>query len=232
MNMLTWKKFKWAYKIREKFLWPKPKIKNFPKVKSPFIRKVIDDLYVVTPEIEPGYEWVFDGTPSIAVEKLDGTNVSVIIEDGEITKVFNRTARIPFFNKGKKHISEAILNSYNRGYCNVLEDGQYFGEVIGPKLNKNPYELDTHLWIPFEDYAKNHLCYKSWGKYPKNYKTIRNWFKDDLFSLFMRRRHGEKVSPEGIVFYNEITGEMAKLRMDMFDFFEGESIHRRKKVVK
>ena len=206
----------------------KIKIRDFPKLKSPFVRKEIDGQYIVTPEIDLDCKWVFDDTPSICVEKLDGTNVSILVEDNEIIKVFNRTARIKFFNKGKKFISEAVLNSFNRGYCDLLEDGQYFGEAIGPKLNRNPYSLNEHLWVPFNTYAKKHLAYKSWGKYPKDYESIRNWFKDDLFSLMIRRRTSEVISPEGIVFYNTVTGEMAKLRMDMFDFYRGESAHRRK----
>lgn len=190
-----------------------------PKIESPFIRELDkDNHYVVIDKINPGYAWVFEDDTVIPTEKLDGTDVSIIIEKGKITRIFNRTAEIPFFNKGKIFIIQAILNSYEKGYCNFT-DGQYFGEAIGPKVNGNPYKLKEHLWIPFSSYVRKHLTYKSWGKYPKDYKTISNWFKDDIFSLFMRRRDGVIQKPEGIVFVQPSTGKMAKLRLDMFDWW-------------
>ena len=36
------------------------KINDMPKLESPFVRKDIAGRYLVTPEIAPGYEWVFD----------------------------------------------------------------------------------------------------------------------------------------------------------------------------
>jgi len=203
-------------------------IKDMIKIESPFKRKMIDGIYVVTPEIEEGYEWVFEGKEDevLCTEKLDGTDVSIIIQDGSIVSVWNRTERIPFFNKGKKFIIEAVLNSYERGYCN-LTDGQYFGEVIGSKLQNNPYKLDEHehLWIPFNSYCREHLAYKSYHKYPKTFENISEWFRlpiaeGGIFSLFMRRKHIEQ-KPEGVVFHNLKTGQMAKLRLDMFDWHKG-----------
>jgi hypothetical protein len=201
------------------------KIMDMPKIESPFIRKIIDGFYVITPEINPDYKWVFEDESVMAIEKLDGTNVSIVVQDGDIKQIYNRTQRIPFFNKGKKFITEAVLNSFDRGYCNFT-DGQYFGEVIGQKLQGNPYKLDEHLWIPFSTYCQEHLRYKSWGKYPKDFETISNWFKDDIFSLFLAKR-GIKEKPEGVVFTHP-DGRMAKLRRDMFPWFEGDSHHRHK----
>ena len=203
-------------------------IKDMPKIHSPFIREMIDGFYVVTPKIDEDYKWVFEEEGVMAVEKLDGTNVSIVVEDGTITHIYNRTTRIPFFNKGKSWIVQGILESYDRGYCN-LTDGQYFGELIGPKVQGNPYKLDRHMWIPFQTYGQKHLRYKSWGQYPKDFKAISEWFKTDIFSLFSRRHNSEheKMFPEGIVFTHP-DGRMAKLRRDMFEWFEGDSHHRRK----
>src|SRR3990167_1590991 len=149
-----------------------------PKLESPFVRKENEKgEYVVTPEINPGYEWVFQDESVLAIEKLHGTNVSVIIEDAMVKSVWNRTERLPFFNKGKRHVMDGLLESYERGYLE-LDDGQWFGELIGPKVNGNPYKLDKHVWIPFATYAKEHLAYKSWGRYPKTFESISEWFKD------------------------------------------------------
>lgn len=206
------------------------KIEDMPKLESPFIRKEINGNYVVTSEIAEGYEWVFEDESVMAIEKLHGTNVSIIIQDGNIVAVFNRTERIPFFNKGKKHIIEGVLNSYERGYIEDLLDGQHFGELIGPKVNGNPYKLKEHLWIPFKTFGQKHLLYKSWGKYPKDFETISNWFKElmPLYSCMIQGADGRKDGfVEGIVFTHP-DGRMAKLRKDMFDwwFEQGGKAHK------
>lgn len=210
------------------------KVNDMPKLESPFVRKMNEKgEYVVTSEITEGYDWVFNGGEDevLATEKLDGTDVSIIIENGIIVSIWNRTNRIPFFCKGKEFIVEAIMESFKRGYTE-LSDGQWFGEVIGEKLNGNPLKIQGHIWIPFNTYCRDKLSYKSWHKYPKTYENIRKWFFDDIkdggiFSLFLRRREIE-AKPEGIVFHNLKTGQMAKLRLDMFDIFIG---NRRGKII-
>ena len=64
-------------------------IKDMQKLESPFKRKMVDGIYVVTPEIEEGYRWVFEGKEDevLCTEKLDGTDVSIIIQDGNIVKI-------------------------------------------------------------------------------------------------------------------------------------------------
>lgn len=200
------------------------KIKDMPKLESPFVRKEINGNYIVTDEIAEEYEWVFKDESVMAIEKLHGTNVSIQITDGVIVGIWNRTERIPFFNKGKAHIVKGILESYSKGYTEFLGDGQHFGECIGEKINGNPYKIKGNLWIPFESYGQKHLRYKCWGKYPKTFDSISEWFKE-LMPLFMLRRgtkEGDdpKLFVEGIVFTHP-DGRMAKLRCDMFDWFEG-----------
>ena len=195
------------------------KIKDMPKLKSPFVREEINGDYVVTNEIAEGYEWVFEDDSTLAIEKLHGTNVSILIQDGIITGVWNRTERIPFFNKCKVHIIQGILESYKKGYMEFLPDGQHFGELIGPKVNGNPYKLDFNLWIPFESYGQKHLKYKSWGKYPKTFEGISDWFKD-LMPLFTLRRGEKDGFVEGVVFTHP-DGRLAKLRRDMFSWYQG-----------
>jgi hypothetical protein len=202
-------------------------IKDMPKTESPFIRENnANGDYIVTPKVAEGMEWVFEGDENnvLATEKLDGTDVSIIIENGIITSIWNRSNRIPFFCKGKMFIVQGVMESFERGYTE-LPDGQWFGEVIGKKLQGNPYQIKGHLWIPFNTYCREHLAYHSWHKYPKTYENIKKWFLSDIkdggiFSLFMRKR-GIEAKPEGIVFHNLKTGQMAKLRLDMFDDYKG-----------
>ena len=202
------------------------KVKDMPKIESPFVRKLIDNVYLVTDEIVEGYNWVFEDDKVMAIEKLHGTNVSIQIQDGVIVGIWNRTERIPFFNKGKAHIVQGILESYKKGYMEFLPDGQHFGELIGEKVNGNPYKIQGNLWIPFESYGQKHLKYKCWGKYPKTFASISEWFKD-LMPLFMTRKGIKDEFVEGIVCTHP-DGRMAKLRCDMFDSFEAKSSHRKK----
>lgn len=192
-----------------------------PKIESPFVRVMKDNAYIVTPEIREGFEWVFEDESVMAIEKLHGTNVSITIVEGVVTAVFNRTERIPFITKGKKWIIEGLLNSKEKGYLEFLGDGQHFGELIGPKINGNPYKLDEHFWIPFSTFCQKHLRYKSWGKYPKDFETISNWFENDLLPLYSSMKGNREGFVEGIVFTHP-DGRMAKLRKDMFPFFKGK----------
>ena len=71
----------------------------------------------------------------------------------------------------------------------------------------------------------NRLVYKSWHKYNKTFDAISDWFRKPIdeggiFSLYARRR-GLEVQPEGVVFHNLKTGQMCKLRRDMFDWYKG-----------
>jgi hypothetical protein len=215
-------------------IWVANIVKDMEKIESPFVRKLNEKGdYVVIDEIAEGYEWVFEDDSVMAIEKLHGTNVSVVIENGQIVAVFNRTERIPFFNKGKRYIIDAVQESWSRGYMENLLDGQWFGEVIGPKLQGNPYGIKTHVWIPFATFAQKHLKYKSWGKYPKDFATISKWFQEELIPLYaLMQGNGDVVKDaagkvlkyegfvEGIVFTHP-DGRMAKLRVDMFDWYSG-----------
>lgn len=120
---------------------------------------------------------------------------------------------------------QGLLNSFEKGYMEFLGDGQYFGELIGPKVNGNPYKLENHLWIPFATFGQKHLRYKSWGKYPKDFKTISEWFDNDLFSLYGSMKGNKDGFIEGVVFTHP-DGRMAKLRRDMFSWCEGRG-HRK-----
>lgn len=218
-------------------------VRDMPKLESPFIREMIGGRYVVTREINPGYEWVFTDETVMAIEKLDGTNVSIIIEDGIVRRVMNRMNLVMANglrienNKGTRYILDGILGAIEKSYVARLPDGQHFGEVIGPKYGKaakggpNPYQLDGHVWIPFATYSREHLRYKSWGKYPKDYDTLSAWFEQDLLPLYYSRIHGDVLKErdnlhfipyvEGIVFTHP-DGRMAKLRRDMFDWYKGK----------
>lgn len=66
------------------------KIKDFPKLHTPFTCEMVGEDYLLTSKIDPDYEWVFNDAGVRAVDKIDGTNICLRIKDGKITQVFNR----------------------------------------------------------------------------------------------------------------------------------------------
>ena len=208
-------------------------IKDMPKLESPFEREERKGGYYCVPKFKEEFKWIFDKTKCLPSEKFDGTNVSILIEDGQIKGIWNRTNRIPFFNKGTKFISEGLLNSYELGYMEFLEDDQHFGELIGKKVNRNPYEIENHLWLSLKKIRKK-FEYKFWDGFveeldlteplencPKLLNQVSELFKVLKSRWFIKKGEKEKYA-EGIVFFNKDTGVMCKLRRNMFEFFKGQ----------
>ncbi len=225
---------------------PPPTLTDFPKLHCPFIRQTfkanveqwrkhgsrlemrIPEAYLVVNRINPGYEWVFEDPDTIAVEKLDGTNVKLKTEGGRLVALQNRLNVLDPLQimKGPTFIIEGVFQAIGKGY--VQADGEQAGEVIGPKLQGNPYKLDTHLWYPFERTIAD-LSYRSFHEHARTYENWSTWFKDGLFSRLYTKRASklglsDKVFAEGVIFYNLKRRAahqcwMAKLRRDMFPWF-------------
>jgi len=222
---------------------------DFPKIQCPFIRKDFfvnegdwkkhgrklqlrsPKAYLVVNEINPGYEWVIDDPNTFAVEKLDGTNIKLKTENGRLVSLMNRKNVIDPLQiiKGKTFIIEGIFRAIQKGY--IDKDGIQAGELIGPKLQGNPYELNNHIFYPFSKAIK-HLKYRSFYEHDRNFDNWESWFKDWLVSRFYSKRKNkgcDKVFAEGIVLYNLKRKEegktyMAKLRRDMFSFYYEDKI--------
>lgn len=217
------------------------KLPNFPKLHCPFVRKSFNvnvedwekhgrslqlrspEAYLVINEINPGYEWVFDDPDTFAVEKLDGTNLAILTEKGRLLAVQNRKNVIDILQviKGQSHLLEGVFQSIGKGH--VEKDGEQYGELIGPKLQGNPYNLIAHLWYPFEKAIK-HLRYNSFDEHERSFENWSSWFKDYLYSRFTTKRGDNTTFAEGIVLYNlkrRDEGKIwrAKLRRDMFFFY-------------
>ena len=223
-------------------------LSDFPKVECPFIRKLYPveaegfkkhgrrlqlrkpEVYLATPEVNPGFEWVFDDPDTIAVEKLDGTNVKLQTENGRLIALQNRKNVIDPLQllSGKAFIIEGIFMAIQKGY--VEDNIVQAGEVIGPKLQGNPYHLNSHIWYPFEKAIK-HLRYKSFHKHEPTYDNLSGWFKDHLKSLLHSKASGYENADfaEGVIFYNlkrKADGQsyMAKLRRDMFEWYYSDDL--------
>ncbi|MDF1549196.1 MAG: hypothetical protein P1P88_15325, partial [Bacteroidales bacterium] len=113
-----------------------PMLTDFPKVSCPFIRQTFKvnkeqwkkfgsklqlrepKAYLAVERINPGYEWVFEDPETIAVEKLDGTNVKLLTENGRLIALQNRKNVIDPLQiiKGKTFIIEGIFRAIQKGY--------------------------------------------------------------------------------------------------------------------
>lgn len=221
---------------------------NFPKIECPFIRHTYSvnkeqwqkighklqlkapEVYLVVDRINPGYEWVFEDEETFAVEKLNGSNIKLKTQGGELVALYNRKNPINPLQiiKGKTFLLEGVILSAAKGLVQL--DGEQAGELIGPKLQGNPYKLAHHMWYPFDGAIKN-LRYRSFHEHERTFDNWSLWFKDWLHSRFYTKQtaKGEEkdiVFAEGVVFYNlkrkaENKSWMAKLRRDMFDWFYG-----------
>ena len=140
--------------------------------------------------------------------------------------------------KDKEYFFEGIKYAIDEKYIipELMEDNQIFGELIGERINGNPYRVDGYKWIPF-DYIKEHYFFKFWvdiikecaGKSDKEIFDIVSKVFEGLWCIY-KRQHGikgevnknvgfEGLAAEGIVFYNKKAGEMCKLRRDMFSWY-------------
>jgi hypothetical protein len=227
-------------------------LSDFPKLQCPFIRQTFKankndwhkkgqqlqmrepEVYLAVNRVNPGYEWVFDDPDTFAVEKLNGSNVKMKVEAGRLVALQNRKNVIDPLQilKGQTFIIEGVFMAISKGY--VQDNKEQAGELLGPKLQGNPYKLSSHIWYPFDKSIKD-LRYRSFDEHERTFENWSNWFKDWLFSRFYTKtspkgEEVEKVFAEGVIFYNlrrkaEGQSWMAKLRRDMFVwYYEGVEI--------
>ena len=221
-------------------------LSDFNKIECPFVRKRYHVtkgfkkhgnrlqlrepvVYLVTPEIREGYEWVFEAPDVRAVEKLDGTNVKVKVQDGRLVALMNRKNvldPLSIMSKGQTGpIIEGVFQAISKGY--LPDNQETVGEVIGPKLQGNPYELPGHHYYPF-DRAFDFMHYKSFYKHERTFENFSAWFKDHLRSLYWMKIHNkggwsnDAPFAEGVVFTqkdDQGRTRYAKLRRDMYPWY-------------
>lgn len=221
-------------------------LSDFPKIHCPFVRVNFPvnieqwreygnslqlrspRAYLAVNTINPGYEWVFDDKDTFAVEKLDGTNLKILVEGGRLVAIQNRKNSIDPLQliKGKSFLQAGVFMAAQKGL--IKPDGEQSGELIGPKVQGNPLGLDEHLFYPF-DVAVDRLKYRSFNEHDRTFDNWSEWFKDWLFSRFCTKRGRPDVFAEGVVFYNLRRREegktwMAKLRRNMFEWYYSDKI--------
>lgn len=177
------------------------------KIISLFQRNYETDR-LVRDEVVPGAEWVILGE-GIATEKIDGT--SCLIQDGKFFKRYD-------LKRGRKSPQGFIpaqdpdsITGHHPGWLEVdpnkpedkwhieglknsnRDDGTY--ELIGPKVQSNPYKLTTHK---LEKHGDRLL-----SDNPRTFESIREFLNHNLI--------------EGIVWHHP-DGRMVKIKRKDFGF--------------
>ena len=225
---------------------------DFTKLECPFVRKTYEvnrddwqkhgkelqlrepNVYLVTPELNPNYSWVMDHPDTFACEKLDGTNCGVLMEKGRVKAIQNRLNEVDLLQVigGRSYIMDGIFSAADHGLLH--KDGLQYGELVGPKLQGNPYDIPRHVWYPFTK-ARIDLVYKSFTKYPRDFWGWSYWLNFGLESLYTKKKSthaGAKAHlyAEGVVFTNRQLGSdefhprMAKLRRSMYPWYYWDKV--------
>jgi hypothetical protein len=215
---------------------------DYPKLYCPFVRKTYEvdkadwkkhgsklqlrspEVYLVTPEVAPGFEWVLEGEKTYACEKLDGTNVCIHTENGRLVGLQNRENILDPLQvmKGPTHIIEGVFNAIAKGF--VEANGVQYGEVIGPKLQSNPLGSPQHIWYPFAK-AHAHLRYKSFHEHPRDFFGWSEWFRIGLLSRLATKLKSQPTFAEGVIFSEDTDKpRLAKLRRDMYPWHYWDKI--------
>lgn len=199
------------------------------KIKTVF--KIDRETNIATPEVNKGVEWVLEGK-GVATLKVDGS--ACLIKDGELYKRYDRKLKSQFVKQLRSKesfvVTEDMFNelpvgaiacqekpdavTYHHPHWVKIEptrpedkfhidalneateklvDGTY--ELIGKKINNNPYALENHVLV-------------------KHGAEILNVPDRSLEGI---KAYLETLNGEGIVFYNEETGDMAKIRRKDFE---------------
>ena len=208
---------------------------NMEKLQSPYKREPREingkNHYVVKEDIDLDYMWVFEDPDVYAMEKLDGTNVSILVKDEAVREVWNRKNLVSKLIKesedgysdeyehteGFNHVVEGMRASWDE--TEGLFDGQYFGELIGLGIQKNPMDIPDKRWIPFGTFGEENLVYDEWKDIEKNFSAISEFMKNLKSKYYALNHDGKEEYAEGIILYRPSTGEMAKLRRDMYDWW-------------
>lgn len=200
------------------------------KIKT--VYKIDRETNLATQEVNKGVQWVIEGK-GIATLKVDGS--ACMIRGGELYKRYDRKLKPQFVKQVRANpdtvITAEMFNelpgeaiacqdkpdpvTYHHPHwlkvdkskaedkfhvealtkLTDLPDGTY--ELIGTKVNGNPYKLQEHLLV----------------KHGAEVLDVPNRSFEGLKDFL------ESLQGEGIVFYNQETGEMAKARRKDFGLF-------------
>jgi hypothetical protein len=168
-------------------------------------KKVIDKLIVD-----------FDFSTAVATEKLDGTNVRLTVRNHTLVRLEKRCnpsalqkakgIEEPWYidadenAPGDKFIWEGARNTD----LSQIPDGEWSGEVLGPKIQGNPLNLEKHVVCLFS--LNQSPVFED---VPITYQELREWLPKQ------KSKYGRDCGIEGIVWHGK-NGEMVKIKYKDF----------------
>lgn len=148
-------------------------------LKYPSLKLPVVDTFRRLPENIALMEWY-------ATEKLNGTNVSVVMDKSEKVEIFNRT--VPLAKQG---YIDAVQKVFDNGLGNIMKELlkiqnferiHVFGELFGAGVMKMNYEHNTENIKDFKVF--NVFAYIGDGKYQVlSLKQLQTYFNDYLVPI-------------------------------------------------
>lgn len=172
------------------------------------------DGFKVIDQPREGCEWVFAGE-GVSTEKLDGTNIRVTLRSGEVVRVEKR--RNPSKVQKKKGIVDGwyvdadeyasedrwIFEAVRGTETDAWPDGEHPCEALGPRIQGNPLELQSHICVPFN------LEVPTIEEMPRSFDGLQRALAE------LESRYAPGHLAEGIVFHHA-DGRRAKIKRKDF----------------
>lgn len=171
------------------------------KIKTLFKRDFTNNGQII-PEYSDGTDWVLNGE-GVATKKIDGT--SVLIRGGKMFKRYELKdgKEAPFGFELADHdeatgksmgwieVGNGSEDKWHREATNGqtegidLPDGTY--ELVGPKIQGNPEQYETHYLISHEGTG-------TFSNVPANFHELRKWLEDkDIEGIVWHHPDGRMV---------------------------------------
>lgn len=159
----------------------------------------------------------FDFANAIATEKLDGTNVRLTVRNHTCVRLEKRRnpdkrqkaqgIEDPWYidadqySPEDKYIFEAVGNTD----LEDIPDGEWSGEALGPSIQGNTLNLDSHRVVLFS-------CGKApvLANVPTTYDKLKAWLST------AKSAYGNNCGIEGVVWHGK-DGQMVKIKTKDFD---------------
>ena len=187
------------------------------KIKTIFDRDWEGNRGVVNiPVVDPVYL-----QPAIATEKLDGTNVRLTVRNHTIVRIEKRRNPSKLekakgivdpwyvdaseFEAQDKHIVDASKNTD----LSDIENGEWSGEAVGPKIQGNPLNLDKHEVVLFSHPETRRTRLTFTVNPPLDFDGLRDWLNGQKSLI------GKDAPIEGVVWHDD-HNQMFKIKLKDF----------------
>lgn len=163
----------------------------------------------------------FDFSQAVATEKLDGMNVRLTVRNHTLVRLEKRRnpdkiqkakgIEDPWYvdadeyGPEDKYLYEAAKNTD----LSDIPDGEWSGEALGPNIQGNPLNLDSHRVVLFSCGKAPELL-----NVPTEYEALKEYFKNAT-SLYSDL-NGNGAPIEGIVWHGK-DGTMVKIKAKDFE---------------